>query len=227
MLRFFGADVKSEGLKITVAPCQRLSARKLTVPADISSAAFFIGLTLVTKGAELLIKDVGVNPTRSGIITVLQAMGGDIRIENRRGADEPIADIIVKASELKGAEIGGDLAANAIDELPLLAAVACFASGKTTVKDAAELRHKECDRIDAMYKELKKLGADIEQTEDGWVINPAKLSVPPEALCSHADHRIAMSLSVALSALGGGELSGAECVAISFPTFYELLDGLN
>ena len=205
-----------------------LSAVDIEVPGDISSAAFFIVAALIVKGSEIVLKAVGVNPTRTGIIDILLAMGGDIRLENERDvAGEPVADIVVKAGPLKGVEIAGDLIPRAIDELPVVAVAAAFAEGTTIVREAKELRVKECDRISAICSELKKLGANIKEREDGFVVEGgAPLKAAPVE--SYDDHRIAMSMAIAaLKAKGETSISDPECVNISFPGFFDLLQSIQ
>lgn len=205
-----------------------LSCVDVHVPGDISSAAFFIVAALIIDGSQIEIKNVGINPTRTGIVDILRTMGGSIIYENEREvAGEPVADIVVSSGKLKGVDVGGDLIPRAIDEIPALAVAAAFAEGRTTVTDAGELRVKECDRISAMTSELKKLGANIEELEDGFTIDGTDL-LTGACVSGHGDHRIAMSMAVAgLRSKGNTLISGSECVNVSFPGFFELIESLK
>ena len=227
MLRSFGQPVQTNGSTVTLRPEYHLQGREVTVPGDISSAACFAAAGLIIRGSELCLKNVGVNPTRSGFLKVCEQMGAKITRENERtSAGEPSADLIVKSSSLTGIEIGGDLIPTLIDELPILAVLACFASGTTVIKDASELKVKETNRIDAMVENLKRLGADIEATEDGMVIHGGR-PLKGTALDSRGDHRVAMACAVAaLAASGDSEIAGAECVEVSYPAFFDDLKKL-
>ncbi len=225
MLRSFGVDVREDGLRVTLRGRQRLTAAgSLNIPADISSAAFFLVAASIVPGSELVIRNVGVNATRTGIIDILLAMGADLTLENRREqAGEPVADIRVRYRQLKAVEISGDLVPRAIDEFPILAVAASYAVGATSIRDAAELRVKESDRITAIAIELTKLGAMITERPDGMEIRGGK--VLTGALCeSHGDHRIAMSLAVAgLAARGETVVRDSAWIETSFPGFGQLL----
>jgi 3-phosphoshikimate 1-carboxyvinyltransferase len=225
MLACFGADVRpfDGGVSLTGRP--RLMARDVIVPGDISSAAFFMVAGLVTPGAELLIRNVGVNPTRSGILDILTAMGGQLElIDIREPSGEPVADIRVRYSKLKGIDISGDLVARAIDEFPVISVAAALAEGTTTISEAEELRVKETDRIAAMVSELGKLGAHVEARPDGMVICGVE-QLDGGTVSSHGDHRIAMSMAVAaLSARGGVTIEDTACTETSFPGFWTLVD---
>lgn len=227
MLKLLGAKIDTKDTTATILPDPRLYGEKITVPGDISSAAYFIAAGLMLPDSEILVKNVGINPTRDGILRVCRMMGADIRIENIRNTDsEAVADIMVRYSELKGAEIGGGLIPTLIDELPVIAVMACMAKGTTVIKDAAELKVKESNRIDVMVRNLSLMGAKVTATEDGMIIEggyPLKGAV----INSKADHRIAMSFAIAaLAAEGTTEILGAECVDISYPGFYSDLKGL-
>lgn len=230
MLRAFGADVRSEGNTATVFPEPKLTGQKVLVPGDISSAAYFIAAALIVPGSEVLIRNVGINPTRAGILKVCQEMGADIRLLNERGLDgreEPACDLLVRYSSLKGTEIGGALIPTLIDELPVLAVLACFADGTTVIRDAAELKVKESNRIDTVVENLKAMGADVQATEDGMIIRGGSL-LHGGIIESYQDHRIAMSFAVAaLAAHGETEIRNASCVDISYPSFYKDLARLN
>ena len=228
MLRFFGADVTSEGCTATILPADELYGQKIQVPGDISSAAYFIAAALLVPGSELLIKNVGINPTRDGILRVCQAMGADITLLNAvYDSGEPTADLLVRYSSLKAAEIGGSLIPTLIDEIPMIAGMACAAEGTTTIKDAAELKVKESNRIRVVVDNLKAMGADVEETDDGMIIHGGK-PLHGAVLESHLDHRIAMSFTIAsLIAEGETVIQNADCVNISYPVFYEDLEKLK
>ncbi len=227
MLKCFGADISSKDTTATIKPASRLQGQKVIVPGDISSAAYFIVAGLIVPDSEILIENVGINPTRDGIIRVVKQMGGNIDILNKRTvAGEAVADIVVKSSNLTGTTIGGDIIPTLIDEIPIIAILACMAEGKTIIKDAAELKVKESNRIDVMVDNLKKMGADIQATDDGMIINGGK-ALHGAAIASNADHRIAMSFAIAgLIADGETEIIDAECVRISYPDFYKDLESL-
>lgn len=228
MLTEFGATITSIGNTATILPNPKLIGRNIKVPGDISSAAYFIVAGLIIPNSELVIKNVGINPTRDGILRVCKQMGANILIENMKDGDgEPVADIIVKHSELKGIEIGGDIIPTLIDEIPIIAILACFAKGKTVIKDAAELKVKESNRIDVMVNNLSKMGADITGTEDGMIINGNR-TLHGTSIESNHDHRIAMSFAIAaLLADGETDILNAECVNISYPNFYSDLMNLQ
>lgn len=225
MLRYFGADVRPFEGGVTVAAQPTLEGREVFVPGDISSAAFYMVAALIVPGAELLIRNVGVNPTRSGIIDILQQMGGSIELLNQRElSGEPVADILVRSSALKGIEIGGAVVPRAIDEFPVVSVAACFAEGTTTIRDAKELRVKETDRIAAMVSELSALGAQVEARDDGMVIQGVE-TLAGGKVTSHGDHRIAMSMAVAaLRARSEVTIDDTACTATSFPDFWALID---
>ncbi len=228
MLSAFGASLKREGTKVTISPCKELYATDITVPGDISSAAFFMVAGLITPDTTLTIKNVGINPTRRGILDVLIEMGGDITCYNTQTiGGEPVCDMCIKTSKLHGVTIGGATIPTLIDEIPALAVAAAFAEGTTTINDAKELRVKESDRIDAMYNELSKMGVHITPKEDGMIIEGGNPLNGAELETYH-DHRIAMSLAIAsLNATSPSTLKNAECVSISFPNFYDLLTSLS
>ena len=227
MLALFGASVKSEGNTAGIQPDPRLIGCKIHVPGDISSAAFFIAAGLLVPNSEILIKNVGINPTRNGIITVCRQMGANIRLENvKNDGGEPVADIVVRHSELNGIEIGGDIIPNLIDEIPAIAILAAAAKGKTVIKDASELKVKESNRIAVIADNLARMGADVTATDDGLIINGGK-PLFGAIIDSKSDHRIAMSFAIAsLIADGETEILDAECVNISYPNFYSDLESL-
>ena len=225
MLNYLGADIKKDGNKITVKPVKELYAKDITVPGDISSAAYFMAAGAVCPSSDVTITNVGINPTRTGIITVLENMGAAISILNERTVcGEKVADINVKTSKLKGTVVEGDIIPKLIDEIPVIAVIACFADGKTVIKDAQELKVKESNRIKTVVGELKKFGADIEETDDGMIINGSK-TLKGAVIESHNDHRIAMSMAIAaLMAEGETTIKNSECVDISFPNYFDILN---
>lgn len=227
MLNYFGADIKNENGVIKSKPVKQLYAKPVAVPGDISSAAFFIAATLIVPNSEILIKNVGVNKTRTGIIDAFIEMGADIKFINKRNcAGEDVADIAVKYSKLKAITLSGDIIPRMIDEIPVFAVVALFAEGTTIVKDAQELKVKESNRIATMKEELSKMGANVTETDDGMIIEGGQ-KLKGAVTESHLDHRVAMSIAVAaLMAEGETTINNADCVSISFPNFYDLLENL-
>lgn len=221
MLRSFGANITSEETTASITGNPVLEGQKVIVPGDISSAAYFIAAGLLIPGSEILIKDVGINPTRDGILKVCADMGADIQLLNKREyGKEPVADILVKHSELKATVIEGALIPTLIDELPMLAVMAAFAQGTTVIRDAQELKVKESNRLDIIVQHLSAMGADIIPTEDGMEIHGGK-PLKGAVLDSYMDHRIAMSFAVAgMAADGETEILNASCVDISYPEFY-------
>ena len=228
MLSEFGATIRSTNNTATITPAPKLLGRKINVPGDISSAAFFIAAGLIVPNSEIIIKNVGINPTRDGILHVCKQMGANITLENIiDNGGEPVADIIVRYSVLQGITIGGSIIPTLIDEIPIIAILACFAKGQTVIQDASELKVKESNRIDVMVKNLTKMGADITATEDGMIITGGK-TLKGATIESKSDHRIAMSFAIAsLLAEGETEIIDAECVTISYPSFYEDLNQLK
>lgn len=228
MLRFFGAQVTSEGCTASILPASELYGQKIVVPGDISSAAYFIAAGLLVPGSELLIKNVGINPTRDGILRVCRAMGADVTLLNAvYDSGEPVADLLVRHSSLKAAEIGGDLIPTLIDEIPVIAVMACAASGTTVIRDAAELKVKESNRIRTVVDNLKAMGAQVEETDDGMIIHGGH-PLHGGIIESHLDHRIAMSFAIAsLIADDETTIQNADCVNISYPGFYQDLERLK
>jgi len=227
MLEIMQADIKNFPLEIKIKGGKELKGTDIFIPGDISSAAYFIAAASMLRDSQIIIKHVGVNPTRTGIIKILKKMGARINILNyQTKSNEPQADLKIEYSELKGIEIRKEEVPLLIDELPLVAVVATQAQGKTVVSGAKELRVKETDRIKATVNELKKMGADIEEKEDGFIVTgPSRLK---GAVCeSYNDHRIAMSLAVAaLLAEGKTVIKNSECIDISFPGFEKTLQKL-
>ena len=227
MLTAFGASIESRqnadgSFQASITPATELFAQDITVPGDISSAAYFIVAGLITPNSSITLKNVGINPTRDGILRVCSAMGANIRLENvRTQGSEPVADITVTSQSLTGTVIEGDLIPTLIDEIPAIAVLACFANGTTFIRDAQELKVKESNRIDAMVRALYAMGADIVPTDDGMIIHGGK-PLHGASIDSHLDHRIAMSIAVAaMNSDGVTEISDAQCIDISYPGFFE------
>ncbi|MBQ8041256.1 MAG: 3-phosphoshikimate 1-carboxyvinyltransferase [Lachnospiraceae bacterium] len=228
MLRAFGADLSAKDKTVFLNPATELFGQKVEVPGDISSAAYFIVAGLITPNSEILIKNVGINETRDGIIKVVQSMGGNITLLNERTAcGEKVADIFVKTSELTGTTVDGEIIPTLIDELPVIAVLASCAKGQTIIKDASELKVKECNRIDAVTKNLSSMGADITATDDGFIIEGGK-ELHSASIETFHDHRIAMSFAIAnLVAAGENTYDYPECVNISYPSFFDDLQKLQ
>ncbi|WP_316347011.1 3-phosphoshikimate 1-carboxyvinyltransferase [Desulfuromonas acetoxidans] len=224
MLRHFGVEVTSFDGGVSLAGGQELTARDLLVPGDISSAAFFMVAGLIVPDSELLIKNVGINPTRCGVIDILKKMNGSIELVNEREmAGEPVADLLVKSSDLKGIEIGGEDVPRAIDEFPVISVAAACAEGTTVIRDAKELRVKETDRIAAMADVLSTFGVTVTTAEDGMTVQGAE-RLQGGRVNSCGDHRIAMSSAIAaLRADGDVVIEDTQCTATSFPNFWQLL----
>jgi 3-phosphoshikimate 1-carboxyvinyltransferase len=228
MLAALGAKIHTDGLKITVEGAADLNAIDIVVPGDFSSAAFFLGAALMFENSELMLENVGLNPTRSGMLKVLDDMGVKYTIENERGGAEKLGDIIISSQSFHGCTIEGDIIPNIIDELPMLATLGLFADGPVTIKGAKELRIKESDRIAATLYNLNALGAETEEYEDGMKVYPIKNVNTKAQLKSFDDHRIAM-VAIMLAKRFGGEISvdNVQCVDVSFPTFMETFSGLE
>ena len=226
MMAAMGANVERDGLRIAVRPSD-LSAVDVRVPGDISSAAFWLVAGAVHPQAQVLVRAVSVNPTRTGVLEILRSMGARLTLENPRfEGGEEVADIRVESSDLHATEIAGSLVPRAIDELPVVAVAACFAQGTTVIRDAAELRTKETDRIRAMAQELSRMGGQVEEIDDGLIIRGAT-SLRGADCRSHGDHRVAMAVSVAgLLARGETTLADAEAAAVSYPGFWQQMASL-
>lgn len=227
MLKYYGADLRKEKHKIILNPGSALKGKDIDVPGDISSASFFLVAASIVPHASVLLKNVGLNSTRAGIIDVLKRMGARIEIRNRlRTCGEPRADILVRSSQLKGIRIRGKIIPRLIDELPVIMVAATAAEGITEIKDAAELRVKETDRISSMVRNLRRLGACLQERPDGVVIQGG-INLRGARVKSFSDHRTAMSMAVAgLIAEGKTIIEDTECVDTSFPGFYNLLKSL-
>ena len=228
MLSAFGARIEREGTKVTIEPADELFApEEIVVPGDISSAAYWLVAASLIEGSDIILQDVGVNPTRTGILDVLSDMGANITIDNEReSGGEALADIRVRSASLRGASFGGEIIPRLIDEIPILAVAALFADGDTVISGAAELRVKETDRLAAVTAELNRLAPGaVEAKEDGMVIHGGR-TLSPASCRTYDDHRMAMSLAVAGAAGAGVTLDAPSCVNISYPSFYQTLDGL-
>lgn len=227
MLRALGAAVESDGCKVTIHAPDALRACDIEVPGDISSAAFFLVAGAIVPDSELTIRNVGMNPTRDGVVEVLRAMGADLAVSNVRDSAEPVADLTIRSSKLHGTEISGGMIPRLIDELPVLAVAAAFAEGETVIRDARELKVKESNRIAAMAAELNRAGADCTETEDGMMLRGGK-PLHGAAFESYNDHRVAMSMAVlALAAAGESEILNPEVVSISYPGFFDALRAIG
>ena len=228
MLSAFGARIEREGTKVTIEPADELFApEEIRVPGDISSAAYWLVAASLIEGSDIILQDVGVNPTRTGILDVLSDMGANITIDNEReSGGEALADIRVRAASLRGTSFSGEIIPRLIDEIPILAVAALFADGDTVISGAAELRVKETDRLAAVTTELNRLAPGaVEAKEDGMVIHGGR-TLSPASCRTYDDHRMAMSLAVAGAAGVGVTLDAPSCVNISYPSFYQTLDGL-
>jgi 3-phosphoshikimate 1-carboxyvinyltransferase len=228
MLASMGADLKAEGPEVSISGAERLDPLDMSIPGDISSAAFFLVAGLIVPGSEIQIIRTGINPTRTGIVEILKIMGADITITNETAVSgEPVADLTVRHSSLRGIDIPPELVPSAIDEFPAICVAAALAEGKTTITGAAELRVKESDRIAVMASALSALGVTVEELDDGLIIEGREEFLPAE-IDSHHDHRVAMSMAVAgLACAGGIEIAGSECIDISFPGFVDELTRLS
>lgn len=228
MLKHLGAGVEVRGNRVGVAGDSTLRGGRITVPGDISSAAFLIVAAAVTPDSDLTIRGVGVNPTRDGIIEALRGMGADIQVFSQREiSGEPVADIRVRTSALRGTVFGGDLIPRMIDEIPVLAVAAAAATGETVVREAAELKVKESDRIAAVAGSLRSFGVDISELDDGFVVRPGN-NLRGAGVDPRGDHRIAMAMAVAgLISESQTLIRGAQCVNISFPGFFDVLKSIG
>nr|WP_300304123.1 3-phosphoshikimate 1-carboxyvinyltransferase [uncultured Anaerostipes sp.] len=228
MLRSFGVEVESHDKTAEITPPDEMSAVDIIVPGDISSAAYFIAAGLITPDSCIRLKNVGLNPTRDGLLRVCRQMGADIQMENvRDNGGEPAADLMIRTSRLKGTIVEGDLIPTLIDEIPVIALLAAFAEGETVIRDAQELRVKESDRIALTVDHLVKMGAEARGTEDGMIIHGGNPLHGAEIHCAY-DHRIAMTFSIAgINADGETIIRDSECVDVSYPTFYEQLKSLH
>ncbi|MCL6571917.1 MAG: 3-phosphoshikimate 1-carboxyvinyltransferase [Bacillus sp. (in: Bacteria)] len=227
MIRKFGGEILKSNRTITVKGGQRLIASTINVPGDISSAAFFLVAGAIVPGSEIILKNVGLNPTRTGIIEVMRKMGADLQIiVTKEDSFEPFGDLIIKTSNLTGTVVEGDLIPKLIDEIPIIALLATQAEGMTIIKDAEELKVKETNRIDTVVQELRKLGARIEATDDGMIIH-GKSKLSGGSVSSHGDHRIGMMLGIAaLLCKNEVTLENPEAISVSYPNFFAQLNSL-
>ncbi|MFW5998346.1 MAG: 3-phosphoshikimate 1-carboxyvinyltransferase [Halanaerobiaceae bacterium] len=230
MLESCGIPLKKDGFNIVLSgnKVTDFSAEDIVIPGDISSASYFIAAGLITENSKIKIKETGINPTRNGILEVLEKMKANINIENKKIINgEPMADILIKSSDLKATVIEGKIIPRLIDEIPIIAVIATQAEGETVIKDAEELRVKETDRINALVSELSKMGAEIEELKDGMIIKgPVSLKGSME-LNSFGDHRIAMSLAIAgLISKNKVRIKNCDCINTSFPDFTDILHSL-
>jgi 3-phosphoshikimate 1-carboxyvinyltransferase len=225
MARALGAKLEARGRAVIVEGGRKLAAFDISVPGDLSSAAFFMTAAAMIPGSDVVIRGVGCNSTRSGIIDVLRRMGASIElIDSRTAAGEPVADIRVRGTKLQGVDIGPEMVARTIDEYPILAVAAALADGETAICGAKELRYKESDRIAVMTQQLRRLGVEVEERDDGMIIE-GRGKLKGAAVQSAGDHRVAMSLAVAgLCADGGVEIDDTACADISFPGFFRILE---
>ena len=227
MLNYLGAKVTSQGTTASIEPEPLLKAREIQVPGDISSAAYFIAAGLLTPDSQILLRNVGINPTRDGILKVCRAMGADITLLNINEEGEPVADLLIRSSQLHGTTVEGSIIPTLIDEIPMIAVMAAFAEGTTVIRDAAELKVKESDRIAVVTEGLRRMGADIQPTEDGMIIHGGK-PLQGAKINSYLDHRIAMSFAVAGTICDGTmDIVKGDCVNISYPEFYKDLYSLG
>jgi 3-phosphoshikimate 1-carboxyvinyltransferase len=228
LLRAMGTDLRREGPGVRLEPPSSLSPVELEVPGDLSAAAFWLVAAAVHPEAELVLPKVGVNPTRTGLLDVLSMMGATLDVgEQRMVGEEPVADITVRSSRLRGVEVGGELIPRLIDEVPALAVAAAFAEGRTVVRDAAELRVKESDRIAALTRQLRRLGVTIEERPDGFVIEGGR-GLRGARVSGAGDHRLTMALAVAgLLAEDETTVEDGEAVTVSYPGFWEDLQQMS
>ena len=228
MLKAAGVNIEMKNLKVSVTGKAKLKPLDTTIPGDFSSAAFFIVAGAIVTDSKILIKNVGINPTRTGLLDILKKMGADITLKNKREVSgEPVSDIYINHSHLKGIEIGGDMIPKAIDEFPILCIAASLAQGTTKITGAKELRVKESDRISSMANELRKMGVEVEELPDGLTIK-GRERLKAATVQSYGDHRVAMSMAIAgLAADGETIVKDTECVNTSFPGFMEMLKRLQ
>jgi len=230
MLRHLGRDITFDGRTIELRPqtgdreqLGPVNPGRIRIPADLSAAAFFIVAAAITPGSDLLLSEVGVNPTRTGFLDAMAAMDADIEFHNRRDLDgEPVADLRVRYRPLRATAIAGDLVVRAIDEIPIVAVAAAHSAGTTTVRDAAELRSKESDRIAVIMETLRACGVEMVEHDDGFDVMGGGAHVPSRTLATHGDHRIAMAIAALAAPTGPHEIDDADCITVSFPEFLKL-----
>jgi 3-phosphoshikimate 1-carboxyvinyltransferase len=227
MISFFGGKVEVSGRQVAVTGYPMLTGKKIMIPGDISAAAFFMVAAAIIPGSDVTITNVGLNPTRTGVLEVLQRMGARLEVGNLRQQEyEPVGDIHIEGRDLTGTVIEGEIIPRLIDEIPILAVAAAVAQGKTIFRDAAELRVKETDRINALATELTKFGVNIQTQPDGMVIEGGR-PLTGTTCCSHGDHRMAMALAViGLVAKGQTTIKEATSINVSFPGFADVLNSI-
>jgi 3-phosphoshikimate 1-carboxyvinyltransferase len=225
MLRAMGASLEQDGLRCTVRPSEPRCV-DVEVPGDFSSAAFWLVLGVLHPRAEVHVRNVGLNPSRTGLLTILERMGAHVEIERERNvAGEPVADLVATTSQLRGTTVRGELVPLAIDEIPLVALLGLFADGQTIVEDASELRAKESDRLAVVAEGLRALGGNVQAMRDGWIVGASRLH--SGTVDAHDDHRMAMLFALAGTLGEGAAIAGAESVAISYPRFWDDLERLT
>jgi len=227
MLKTYGVDLKIDGLKIVIDPVDRLAPCTISVPGDFSSAAFFLGAVLMFEGAEVLIKNVGLNPTRSGMLDVLKSMGVKFEVIGKSQLGDPFGDIFIQHQEYEGIKIEGDIVANIIDEIPMISALGLFAKSPVEIRGAEELRVKESDRIKAMVYNLREIGAEVEEFEDGLKVYPLEKINKMANLKSFDDHRIAMINILLSKRFGQLSIDEIDAIDVSFPDFISKVDSLS
>ena len=228
MLKYFGAKIKAGGAKVSVEGGNELEAKTFEIPGDISSASFFMAGAILLEGSKIRIEKIGINPTRAGILDVLTRMGAKVSISNKKDAFEPVGDIEVASGPTHGITIDEAAIPGIIDELPIIFVLASFSSGRTVIKGAQELRVKETDRIRSMKENLERMGASIALSAGEIIIEGAGRGLVGSSFKSYGDHRTCMSMAIAaLAAKGSSKIDDAECVAKSFPEFFEVLEGLK
>lgn len=227
MLKTYGVDLKIDGLKIVIDPVDRLAPCTISVPGDFSSAAFFLGAVLMFEDAEVLIKNVGLNPTRSGMLDVLKSMGVKFEVIWKSQLGDPFGDIFIQHQEYEGIKIEGDIVANIIDEIPMISALGLFAKSPVEIRGAEELRVKESDRIKAMVYNLREIGAEVEEFEDGLKVYPLEKINKMANLKSFDDHRIAMINILLSKRFGQLSIDEIDAIDVSFPDFISKVDSLS
>ncbi|MBO0469257.1 3-phosphoshikimate 1-carboxyvinyltransferase [Enterococcus sp. DIV0242_7C1] len=227
MIRQFGGEIAISGKEIRIKGPQKLTGQEINVPGDISSAAFFLVAGSIIENSRIILNNVGLNPTRTGILEVIEQMGGKLTVEETGNKENKAGKLIIETSDLKGIEIGGEIIPRLIDELPVIALLATQAQGTTIIRDAEELKVKETNRIDAVATELNKMGASIEPTDDGLIIH-GKTPLHGAKVTSYGDHRIGMMLQIAALLVKSGtvELEKAEAISVSYPAFFDDLNKL-
>lgn len=227
MLKYFGADIRVNGLKVGVKGVKELRARTVDIPGDISSASFFLAGAVMLKGSKIKARGVGINPTRAGIMEVLKKMGARIKVEAAKDAFEPFGDVTAEAGPTKGIVIKEDVVPSIIDELPIIFVVAALSNGRTVIRGVRELRVKETDRIRSMQENLNEMGAKVSVAGDDVIIDGVR-ELEGSKIKSYGDHRTCMAMAIAaLAARGPSEIDDTDCVSKSFPEFFGVLQRLT